>query len=148
MRDKVLDFVKQNGPCLPVEVKICSDSFLSKAYLDELAEKGLLKKSSEKIGESYIYYSSGQESAVQEKIKSLKVEKTARTYAPKKVVITPDIAKKREEFESRLKDIEKKTKATPLSTKSKELSAKKRLTENVKPQIIELKLFLHQAIYY
>ncbi len=108
MKDRILAFVRQNGPSLPVEVanKVGGNSFLAKAYLEELVEKGLLKRSSEKIGQSYIYYTAEQEPAVKEKVRGLGAKKTARTYAPKDIEVTPEIAKKREEFDSHLKKIE------------------------------------------
>lgn len=115
MRDKILTFIRQNGPSLPVEVasKVGGDSFLAKAYLDELVEKGLLKRSLEKIGESFIYHAPGQEASVKEKVSKFGGAKTARVYAPKKVEVTPEIAKKREAFSSRLKEIETKKKYIP-----------------------------------
>ncbi len=108
MREKIISIIRSQGPSLPVEVssKVGSNSFLTKAYLDELVETGVLRKSQKKVGESFIYFAPGQESAVEAKISGLSAKKTARIYADKKVNVTPELAKKREEFDNRLKRIE------------------------------------------
>ena len=62
-RDEVLDFVKRKGPCIPNHIKkeLGSDTMVLGAILSELANKGLVKISSTKIGGSPNYYIPGSE---------------------------------------------------------------------------------------
>ena len=62
-RDRVLAFVKINGPVLPVQIgkEMKTDTLLASAMLSELSSKGSLKISSLKVGGSPLYYLPGQE---------------------------------------------------------------------------------------
>lgn len=111
MRDKILNFVKEKGPVLPVEVSIGENSFITSAFLEELAESKEIIASKEKIGSVRLYYTKEQEAKAKERLNELGVKKeTASTYASKSVKVTPELAKKREDFASRLKNIEDREK--------------------------------------
>ena len=60
----VLDFVKRNGPVLPVQIskEIKSDILFASAVLSELVKQKQISISYGKVGGSPVYYSSGQES--------------------------------------------------------------------------------------
>ncbi|MBD3312546.1 hypothetical protein GF352_03795 [archaeon] len=60
--DKVVSFIKDNGPSLPVEIgkSIGYNSFITKAILLELINKELIRKSKRAIGGSLLYYVKGQ----------------------------------------------------------------------------------------
>lgn len=60
--DKVVSFIKNNGPSLPVEIgkSIGYNSFITKAILLELINKELIHKSKRAIGGSLLYYVKGQ----------------------------------------------------------------------------------------
>ncbi len=64
LRTKVLDFVKINGPSLPVQItkKISGNLILAGAVMSELVHNKKLKVSRAKIGGSPVYYIEGQES--------------------------------------------------------------------------------------
>ncbi|MEM2874158.1 MAG: hypothetical protein QW063_01775 [Candidatus Nanoarchaeia archaeon] len=115
--DRVLAIVKQQ-PVLPIEVasKLNLDSFLAKAFLDQLVEAGAIKASSEKIGGVPVYFVAGQEIIADQKIKKLMNTKpTAKQFA----TVVPqgaEVEKKRAEFLARLKEIEQR---------ERELAAKK-----------------------
>jgi len=55
---EVISFLKTNGPSLPVEIgkSIGYNSFVTKAILLELINKGLIRKSKRPIGGSLVYY--------------------------------------------------------------------------------------------
>ncbi|MEA2036807.1 MAG: hypothetical protein U9O94_04825 [Nanoarchaeota archaeon] len=64
---KILQFIRQKGPILPVEVAkhINSDTLMSSAHLSELSSSGKLKISNVKVGGSPLYYIPGQEPQLQ-----------------------------------------------------------------------------------
>lgn len=63
MIDKVLQFIQISGPLLPVDIRraLKIDSIFIGAYLSELTKSGKIKFSNAKIGNSPLYYVSGQE---------------------------------------------------------------------------------------
>ena len=67
MRDKVLAFVKTQGPVLPMQVAkdLGKDTFYAGAILSELLNSKMIKISSAKIGGSPVYYIPGQEDKLQ-----------------------------------------------------------------------------------
>ncbi len=67
MREKILEFVKTQGPVLPVKLskEINSDITLAGAILSELVASKKVKVSSAKIGGSPVYYIPGQEGKLQ-----------------------------------------------------------------------------------
>ncbi len=67
MRNNVLNFVRLNGPVLPVQVNkvIEKDTIFAGAILSELVANKLIKISFGKIGGSPVYYSAGQEAKLQ-----------------------------------------------------------------------------------
>ena len=67
MRNNVLNFVRLNGPVLPVQVNkvIEKDTIFAGAILSELVANKLIKISFGKIGGSPVYYVSGQEAKLQ-----------------------------------------------------------------------------------
>ena len=109
MKDKIIEFIKENGPSLPVQVvsKIGGDSFIANAYLSELVDSKSLLQSSEKVGSVPLYYLAGQENLMEKKLKDLNFTvKTARTFQKKRVEETLELDAKRDDFNKRLKRIE------------------------------------------
>ena len=66
-RDKILEFIKKNGPVLPVQIskEIGSNILMASAHLAELTASNKLKISTIKVGGSPLYYLPGQEIALQ-----------------------------------------------------------------------------------
>ncbi len=64
LKNKILEFIRSNGPSIPVQISriLGSDTFFSGAMLSELLAEKKLKISRAKIGGSPVYYISGQES--------------------------------------------------------------------------------------
>ena len=67
LRPKVLEYVRHNGPVLPVQVSKSIDSniLFSSAVLSELVSNGDVFMSTAKIGGSKLYYVKGQEQKLQ-----------------------------------------------------------------------------------
>ncbi len=65
--NEVLNFVRMNGPVLPVHVgeRFGYNTIISSAVLSDLVSKGLIKFSNAKIGGSPIYFVPGQEPKLQ-----------------------------------------------------------------------------------
>lgn len=114
MLDKVFEIVRQNGPVLPIEVgkKLGIDSFVAHAYLMQLVEAKKIKASKEKVGNSFLYFVPGKENAAELRASTLtqQTKKTAKTFQKESIKVTPDVAKKREAFVQRLKEIEEREK--------------------------------------
>jgi hypothetical protein len=110
MKDRIVNLLQSSGPMLPVEIgsKLGMDSFMAKAYLVELIEDGTVHASKEKLAESHMYYLSGQEKQVQDKINSIKQAhaKKPTNYAPAPSNVSPEVQAKREAFAQRLAKIE------------------------------------------
>lgn len=66
-KEKILEFIKEKGPVLPVEIAkhIESNILMASAHLSELSSNGKLKISYVKIGGSPLYYLQGQETQLQ-----------------------------------------------------------------------------------
>lgn len=64
LKDKILNYVKTNGPVLPVHIskQVNTNLILSGAILSELASRNLIFISNAKIGGSPVYYTKEQES--------------------------------------------------------------------------------------
>jgi hypothetical protein len=69
---RVLDYLKKNGPCLPVEVSkaVGQDVLFTSAILAGLMSTGQVRMSAKKIGNSSVYYVPGQEDSVKSVIYS------------------------------------------------------------------------------
>jgi len=109
MKEKIVEFIRENGPTLPVQIvsKTGGNSFVASAYLSDLVDKKEILQSEERVGSVPLYYLSGQESLLKEKIDELNLSvKTARDFQKKKVVETPELDSKRKDFDRRLKQIE------------------------------------------
>jgi len=136
MRDKILKYISENGPTLPVDiVKLTGgNSFISNAYLSELVDSKSILKSDELIGTANLYYLPGQENILQNKLTELiDFKKTAKNYQTKKVNETPDLIKKRIEFNERLREIEEREKQE-IEEKPKEIEKPKiELKEKIEP---------------
>jgi len=63
LKSKILDYIKLNGPCLPVQLskQIHSNILFAGAVLSELVANQKIKISHAKIGGSPVYYVNGQE---------------------------------------------------------------------------------------
>lgn len=63
IKEKILNFLKTNGPSLPVQISrhISMDSLFASAFLSELLSEQKLKISSMKVGGSPLYYIQGTE---------------------------------------------------------------------------------------
>jgi hypothetical protein len=114
--DKVFEIVK-TGPVLPVEIasKLKVDSFIAKAFLEQLVETGKVKTTQEKIGDAFVYFVPGHEMLANTRMKKLleNIRPTAKNFAPASataVAANPEVEKKRAEFKARLEEIEKKEK--------------------------------------
>ena len=66
-REKIIGFIREKGPILPVEVgKFINTSILmASAYLSELSSADKVKISHVKVGSSPLYYLPGQEHLLQ-----------------------------------------------------------------------------------
>lgn len=108
--DAILELIKTNGPLLPVEIgnKLGFNSYIANAYLSDLIEKGIVKRSKEVIGSDFLFYIEGQDKAVQDRLGKLKasVVKTAKTYSSSQGGVSSEVLEKREKFKERLKEIE------------------------------------------
>jgi len=108
--DAILEVIKVSGPLLPIEVssKLKLNSYVANAYLNELAGKGILKKSGESVGSDFLFYVEGQDKVVQERLTKLKEGAvTAKTFSSSPPAST-EVLEKRKQFEERLKAIEKR----------------------------------------
>jgi hypothetical protein len=110
MKEKIFALIQQFGPMLPVEIasKTNLDSFMANAYVSELIADGKVRASKDKIAQSHLYYIKGQEPRVQNRLIEInnQSKKTASTYAPSHVNVTPEVIAKRDAFAQRLKEIE------------------------------------------
>ena len=109
MKDDIIEFIKENGPTLPVQIvgRIGGDSFVANAYLSELVERKDLLQSEERVGAVPLYYLPGQEELMKKKLEELNFNsKTPRTFQKKKVKETPELESKRKDFDRRLRKIE------------------------------------------
>lgn len=80
-KEKILGFIKEKGPVLPVEVAkhIGSNILMASAHLSELSSNGKVKISNVKVGGSPLYYIPGQEAQLQGFADNLH-EKEKRAY--------------------------------------------------------------------
>ncbi len=79
-KDKILNFLENNGPSLPVRIAkaIQMDPMFASAIASELISSNKIKTSNMKIGASFLYFIPGQEEQLVNFIDNLKsVEKTA-----------------------------------------------------------------------
>jgi len=81
IKEKILQFIKEKGPVLPVEITkhINSNILMASAYLSELSSNGKLKISNVKVGGSPLYFLPGQESQLQKFADNLH-EKEKKAY--------------------------------------------------------------------
>ncbi len=135
--DKAFDIVRQQ-PALPIEVasKLGIDSFIAKAFLDQLVEAHKLKMTSEKVGGVPVYFVIGQELVADSKIKKLLgIKPTARTFAAT-VSQSPALEQKRADFKARLEEIEKKEAELKKSKDIKiAVKAQVKVKDFVKPKV-------------
>jgi hypothetical protein len=114
MKDKIVQALQQFGPLLPVEIasKTGLDSFMAKAYAEELIAEHRIIPSKEKIANSHVYYLPGQEAQLSQRIAQILSgsQKTARTYSSQSPAPNPQVQNKRDAFAQRLRDIEDKEK--------------------------------------
>ena len=148
MREKILNYISENGPTLPVDiVKLTGgDSLISNAYLSELVSSKEILKSDELVGTANIYYLPGQEDKLKNKLSELiDFKKTPKNFQTKKVVETPELIKKREEFNNRLKLIEDREKKEKIIERPKNII--KKFIERPKklPTIEEKKIQLNES---
>lgn len=127
MREKILNYISENGPTLPVDiVKLTGgDSLISNAYLSELVSSKEILKSDELVGTANVYYLPGQEDKLNTKLNELiDFKKTPKNFQTKRVVETPELIKKREEFNTRLKLIEEREKKEKVIERPREIIKK------------------------
>src|SRR3990167_1443000 len=81
-REKIIGFIREKGPILPVEVgKFINTSILmASAHLSELSSADKVKISHVKVGSSPLYYLPGQEAQLQRFSENLH-EKEKRAYS-------------------------------------------------------------------
>jgi len=148
MREKILNYISENGPTLPVDiVKLTGgDSLISNAYLSELVSSKEILKSDELVGTANIYYLPGQEDKLKNKLSELiDFKKTPKNFQTKKVVETPELIKRREDFNNRLKLIEDREKKEKIIERPKNII--KKFIERPKklPTIEEKKIQLNES---
>lgn len=121
MYEKVLQLVKDHGPSLPVEIsgKLNINSFLAKAYMEELVGQGKLV-AGEKIGVVNIFYAPGQEELAKKRAEEIKNPvRTVGGYVGKDLDMSPEAVAKRENFKKHFQKelvrlgTEEKKKETP-----------------------------------
>lgn len=148
MREKILNYISENGPTLPVDiVKLTGgDSLISNAYLSELVSSKEILKSDELVGTANIYYLPGQEDKLKNKLSELiDFKKTPKNFQTKKVVETPELIKRREEFNNRLKLIEDREKKEKIIEKPKNIIKKIIEIPKKLPPIEEKKLQINDS---
>ena len=148
MREKILNYISENGPTLPVDiVKLTGgDSLISNAYLSELVSSKEILKSDELVGTANIYYLPGQEDKLKNKLSELiDFKKTPKNFQTKKVVETPELIKKREDFNNRLKLIEEREKKEKIIEKPREIIKKIIEIPKKLPTIEETKLSINDS---
>lgn len=68
--DIVKEYLNKNGPSLPIEIgkALGYNSLLTKAVLTELISQGIIKQSKKTVGNSLLYYLTGQDDLVRKKL--------------------------------------------------------------------------------
>ncbi len=92
-KNKILEFLKTNGPSLPVQIAraIQMDPVFASALLSELLGSKQIKTSHMKIGASPLYLIPGQEERLEEKTEHLKsIEKETQESLKSKIIITDE----------------------------------------------------------
>ncbi len=146
MKEKIVEFIRENGPTLPVQIvsKTGGNSFVASAYLSDLVDKKEILQSAERVGSVPLYYLKGQESLLKKKIDDLNLSvKTARSFQKKKVVETPGLESKRKDFDRRLKQIEDEENTRSEKKKSALEKAReliKKTVERPKPEVPKPKI--------
>jgi len=139
MKEKIVEFIRENGPTLPVQIvsKTGGNSFVASAYLSDLVDKKEILQSEERVGSVPLYYLEGQETLLKKKIDELNLSvKTARDFQKKKVVETPELESKRKDFDRRLKEIEEGENHREVKKKSALEKARELIKKTVpKPRI-------------
>lgn len=81
IREKILQFIRERGPILPVELAkhINTNILMASAHLSELSSNGKLKISNVKVGGSPLYFLPGQEAELQKFSNNLH-EKEKKAY--------------------------------------------------------------------
>lgn len=81
IREKILQFIREKGPIIPVEITkhINSNILMASAHLSELSSNGKVKVSNVKVGGSPLYYLPGQEAQLQKFSNNLH-EKEKKSY--------------------------------------------------------------------
>ena len=100
MYDKILAFVQEHGPSLPVEIasKTNLNSFLAKAYMTDLVDRGKLL-AGERIGSTNMFFLPGQEELASERARELlDATRTVATHTGKNLDMSPAAVAKREHF--------------------------------------------------
>jgi len=120
MQSKVLEYVTSSGPVLPVEVggALNINSFLAKAYLEELTKAGKINATKETVGGTPIYFAPGQDTQANARMSEIqeKSQKTASMYAKGGVPKSPEVMEKRQEFAERYKELLRKEESSKLKT--------------------------------
>ena len=139
MKEKIVEFIRENGPTLPVQIvsKTGGNSFVASAYLSDLVDKKEILQSDERVGSVPLYYLEGQEDLLKKRIDELNLSnKTARNFQKKKVVETPELDSKRKDFDRRLKEIEDEETHREVKKKSALEKARELIKKTVpKPRI-------------
>ena len=92
-KDKIISFIENNGPSLPVRIAkiIEMDPMFASAILSELLNEKRVKTSNLRVGASALYYLPGQEQRLEEHTDNLKsIEKEAFLKLKSKKVLIDD----------------------------------------------------------
>ncbi len=150
--------MQEHGPMLPVEVasKTQLNSFLAKAYMEELVQQGKLLQG-EKIGSTPIFLLPGQEAQASKRAEELlDTSRTVATHVGKDLDMSPEAVAKREQFKAHfkkamepdkpkvkqvVKPVETKTewKKLPDKIEEEKPKVKERLTRLFSPKKVETK---------
>jgi len=117
MYDKILALIQEHGPLLPVEVagKTNMNSFLAKAYMEELVQQGKLAQG-DKIGSTPIFMLPGQEKLASKRAEELLgAARTVATHVGKDLDMSSEAVEKRERFKKHFE----KTLSEPDRSKTK-----------------------------
>lgn len=134
--EKVFEIVRQQ-PVLPIEVasKLKLDSFIAKAFLDQLVEAGKINMTADKIAGIPVYFIAGQEVIADAKVKKLlEVKPAAKNFAAS-VPQGKVVEQKRLEFMARLKEIEDREQKLAEQKKLRQTKIEIPKREEVRPKI-------------
>lgn len=135
MYDKILALIQEHGPLLPVEVagKTNMNSFLAKAYMEELVAQGKLVQG-DKIGSTPIFLAPGQEALASQRAEELLAPtRTVATHVGKELDMSSEAVEKRERFKRHFEKAISEPEPAKTTVKPKAVTATKSVSYISKP---------------